>query len=136
MGKTDLREVIVKAKIVTPDNRRMDEKTRKRIQNSNISSKDVLYPYFTVQFKTYDPFPKQECIEELQMSIEESVVSGDQLASLVDRYSTEDVINADPVGKEETETFRIGKAFLDEKGDGSMTAIDLSVFQEVLDSNS
>lgn len=133
MDEPDVREVIVKAKMVTPDSSKIDERTRKKIEDSDISEKNVLYPYFNVEFKTYNPFPNEECVEELQVSIEESIISDDQMMKLADRYSTGDVIDADPVGEKETESFEVGKAFVDKNGESSMIAIDLTVFEEVLD---
>lgn len=132
MDEPEVREVIINARIVTPDNGKIDERTRRRIQESDISEKEVLYPYFNVEFKKYDPFPTEACVEELQVSIEESVVSDDQLVKLAEEYDTEDIVRADPVGDKETESFEVGKAFVDSDGESSMIAIDLSIFHEVL----
>jgi hypothetical protein len=129
---TKVRKAIIKGQMVTSESDKIDERIKRKASLSNIQQENIIYPHFKIEFNTYDPFPSSECVEELQSSIEECVISEEQLMYIADNYSSRDVLRADPVNEEETEFLNLGGAYIEESGNSSIVNVNLRKFEQIL----
>jgi hypothetical protein len=128
----EIRKAIIKGQMVTDDSDKIDDQIKSEIVSSNIQKSDLIYPHFKIEFKTYDPFPTKNCVEELHESIKESIISGEQLFYIIDQYNSSDVLDSEPINKTETEIIKLGFGYIQKEGNSSMVRVNLREFENIL----